>query len=422
MSRGARVITMRGTEVIDDADIVVRDNRIAAVGPRGQVAVPAGARVIDVSGKTIVPGFVDTHAHVWASWGVHRDQVWMYAANLAYGVTTLRDPQTATTDVLTYEDQVRAGTVLGPRIYSTGPGVFGAANPNGQSFRDLDHTRSVLRRYAEYYDTKTIKQYVAGNREQRQWIIQAARELRLMPTTEGSLDIKMNLTEAIDGYSGHEHTIPTFPLQPDAVRLFATSGMAYTPTILVAYGGPWAENHYFATEDVLGDAKLRRFTPWAELEAKALRRGGSAGPTFTGAGAGWFHPSQHVFQKIGRQVRDLVAAGGQVGVGSHGQLQGLGYHWELWSMASGGLSNHDALRAATIMGANAIGLDRDIGSIEAGKLADLVVLDANPLENLRHTNTIRSVLVNGRMYDGATLDETWPRQVRRERFPWAESP
>ena len=173
---------MKGTEVIENADIVVRDNRIVAVGPRGSMDVPADARIIDVTGKTVTPGFVDTHAHVWASWGVHRDQLWMYAANLAYGVTTVRDPQTATTDVLTYEDLVKSGQVLGPRIYSTGPGVFGTNN-----FRNLEHVRQVMRRYADYYDTKTIKQYVAGNREQRQWIIQAAKELRLMPTTEGSL-------------------------------------------------------------------------------------------------------------------------------------------------------------------------------------------------------------------------------------------
>jgi Tol biopolymer transport system component len=399
--RGGRAITMRGDEVIEDADIVVRNNRIVAVGRRGTVDVPPDATVIDVAGRTVVPGYVDTHAHLRAR-GLPREEIWAYAANLAYGVTTTRDPQTGNTDVLSYEDRVRTGEVLGPRIYSTGPGVF-----SGENIQNLDHARRVLRRYSEYYDTKTIKQYVTGNRQQRQWVIMAANELGLMPTTEGSLDIEKALTEAIDGYSGHEHNWPAFPHYSDLARLFAFSGVVYTPTILVAYGGPWAENYFYATEDVLGDEKLARFTPHEELSGKARRRG-----------VGWFHPEEHVFTHIGRQVADFVAAGGKAGVGSHGQLQGLGWHWELWAMASGGLSNHDALRVATIMGAEGIGLGRDLGSIEPGKLADLVVLDANPLDNIRNTNTVRYVMINGRLYNADTLAETYLRVRPAPRFYW----
>jgi Tol biopolymer transport system component len=399
--RGARVVTMVGDEVIDDADLVVEDDRISAVGPRGEVTVPEDARVLDMSGKTIVPGFVDVHAHIWPAWGIHKTQVPGYLANLAYGVTTTRDPQTSTTDVLTYGDQVEAGRMLGPRIYSTGPGVF-----RSTTIGSLDEARNVLKRYSEYFHTKTIKMYLAGNREQRQWIIQAAREQELTPTTEGALDMKLDLTQIIDGYPGHEHSFPLFPLHEDIDRLMEVSQTTYTPTLLVAYGGPWAENYWFSRHNPHDDAKLRRFTPHEELDQLTRRRGQ------------WFMDEEHVFEDQARELAEIVRAGGRAGVGSHGQLQGLGYHWELWSMASGGLTNHEALRVATLMGAEAIGLAQDLGSLEEGKLADLVVLDENPLTSLEATNTISHVMKNGRLYDGDTLDEIWPRQRTLEDLYW----
>ncbi len=391
--RGARIITMKGDEVIARGDVVVSSNRIVAVGAEGSVTIPAGVRTIDVSGKTIMPGLVDVHAHMWPQWGVHSPQPYMYTANLAYGVTTTRDPQTSTADVVSYGDAVDVGQIIGPRIYATGPGIF-----IQDDVTSADDAREVMKRYSEFYLTETIKQYMAGDRRQRQWIVMAAKEQKITPTLEGGLDFKKNMTEAMDGYAGIEHTLPIAPMYKDAIQLLARSGTTWTPTLLVQYGGPWAENWWYEHYDILADAKLTRFTPFSELERRGLRR------------PQWFRDSEYSFTLFAEQAKKVVEAGGRVGLGGHGQLQGLGVHWELWNIASGGMKNMDVLRVATIFGAEAIGLQKDLGTVEAGKLADILVLDGNPLDDIKNTNTIRYVMKNGRVYDGNTLAEVWPRQ------------
>ncbi|HLI94009.1 MAG TPA: amidohydrolase family protein, partial [Puia sp.] len=352
---------------------------------------------------TIVPGFVDTHSHMWPQWGIHKNQVWKYAINLAYGVTTTRDPQTATTDILTYQDEVDAGSVFGPRIYSTGPGV-GFWDYN---VKDSTQAENILRQYSKYYNTHYIKMYLTGNRQMREWIIMAARHQGLMPTTEGGLNLKLNLTNLIDGYPGHEHAIPVFPLYKDVVKSIAFSQMCVTPTLIVAYGGPFAENYWWETENAYSDPKLQYLMPYEELASKTRRDK-----------AGWFSYDEQVFPKHAKTMNDLVMAGGLAGIGSHGEFNGIGYHWEMWAMASGGMKPMDVLRVATILGATGLGLDRDLGSLKAGKLADLVVMDKNPLENIRNTNSVAYVMKNGRLYDGNTCNEIYPVQRVLDRSEW----
>jgi hypothetical protein len=237
-----------------------------------------------------------------------------------------------------------------------------------------------------------------------------------MPTTEGGLDFKLDLTHALDGYPGVEHAMPVAPIYEDVVKLFRASQTTNSPTLLVSYGGPFGENYYYTHENVHDDAKMRRFAPEDNLDARSRRRGPGAGGS--PGQAGWFLDEECVFRKHADFARRMIADSARIAIGSHGQLQGLGYHWELWAMGSGGMSNHDVLRTATIYGAEAIGLGQDLGSIEAGKMADILVLDRDPLADLRNSTAIRYVMKNGRIYDGNTLDEVWPRKRAMPAQPW----
>jgi hypothetical protein len=299
-----------------------------------------------------------------------------------------------------YQDLVDAGEMTGLRAFSTGPGIF--AHTDFQSSQDA---RDVVSRYKKHYRTNTLKSYIVGNRKQRHWMVMACKEHQMTPTTEGALDLALDLTHAIDGFSGNEHNLQVMPLYKDAVELYARSGIFYTPTLLVSYGGPWGENYFYETTNVAEDAKLRRFVPYNVLESRTQRRP-------------WFRPEEHVFSKVAASAAKILRAGGHVCVGSHGQLQGLGYHWEMWALASGGLTAHEVLRAATLEGAKAIGYAQDLGSIEPGKLADLVVLAKDPLADIRNTNTIRYVMKNGELYEGETLNQVWPQQKELPPFWW----
>lgn len=411
---GARVITMAGLKpgpiegtpgVIENATIVIDRNRISAVGPSSSVQIPSGATRIDVKGKTIMPGMVDVHAHVGGeSSGLLAEASWPLAANLAFGVTTSHDPSNDTVTVFTNAEMVRAGLKLGPRLFSTGTILYGAETPFKAVVENYEDALSHMRRL-KAAGAISVKSYNQQRRDSRQMLVKAARELQMLNVPEGGSLLYMNQTHVLDGHTGVEHSLPVPRIYKDTIELFAKSKSGYTPTLIVGYGGLSGEYYWYQTTNVWENERLLRFTPREVVDARSRRRTMAPLDDFN-----------HML--ISRGAKQIMDAGGSIQLGAHGQLQGLGAHWELWMLQQGGMSPMEALRAATIDGARYLGMDADIGSIETGKLADLVVLERNPLESIRYSETISMVVLNGRVLDGKTLNEVGDEGRQRLPFWW----
>lgn len=389
--RGATVVTMRGDEVVQNADVVVSNGRIVAVGKAGATPLPKGAVVRDVAGKVITPGFIDAHAH----WFDIRRQVqdpqpWSFLVSLSFGITSSLDPQTFTNDQFVYQDMADAGLTLAPRLYSTGPGVFTASHIDSQA-----QAEEVLKRYRDEYRTRNIKAYMVGDRAQRQYMVEAARALGMMPTTEGASDLNLNLTHALDGFSGNEHALPVSPLRQDVVQLFAQSRTSLVPTLNVLYGGEPPLFDLIITRRPQDEPRLKRFMPPGIMGAKLGDRR-------------WTPPENMSYASFAKDALAIQRAGGVVGLGSHSEVQGLGFAWEMQLFSSGGATPLETIRAATMGSAEAIGRTHDIGSLEPGKFADLLIFDADPLADIANVEKLGQVMKNGRLYDAATLDEVWP--------------
>ncbi|HEY0304943.1 MAG TPA: amidohydrolase family protein [Longimicrobiales bacterium] len=383
---GARIITMTRDSVIENGTVVVQNNRIVAVGPSASVTIPAGARRVDVAGKTIMPGIIDVHAHYGSeSEGILAEQNWRFLVNLAFGVTTAHDPSNDTESVFTNAEMVRAGMKVGPRLFSTGTILYGAETPFKAVVESYDDALSHLRRM-KAVGAFSVKSYNQLRRDARQMIIKAARETNMMVVPEGGSLLYYNVTHVLDGHTTVEHSLPVPRLYQDVVQLFAQSKTGYVPTLLVAYGGLGGENYWYQHYNVWEHPLLMQYTPADVVEPRSRRRLMAAEDDFN-----------HV--RVARGTAQIENAGGTTALGAHGQLQGLGAHWEMWSAQQGGLTNMQALRFATINGARLLGLDKELGTLEAGKLADLIVLDKNPLENIRNSDSVSWVMVNGRLYD-----------------------
>jgi imidazolonepropionase-like amidohydrolase/Tol biopolymer transport system component len=400
---GARIVTMAGAP-LENATLVVEGNRIKAVG-RG-VEVPANAARIDARGKTIIPGLIDAHAHLGGeNDGLLAETSWPLLANLAFGITTAHDPSNDTETVFTNSELIRAGAKLGPRLFSTGTILYGAETPFKAVIEDYDDALSHLRRLKSA-GAMSVKSYNQQRRDVRQMILKAARELEMMVVPEGGSLLYHDLTMITDGHTTIEHSLPVARIYQDVIDLWTGTKVGYTPTLIVGFGGLSGEYYWYERTNVWEHQRLLTYTPREIVDARSRRRIKAAGDD----------DFNHI--AISRHAGQLQDAGVLINVGAHGQLQGLGAHWEMWMMAQGGMTPIEALATATINPAKSLGLDRELGSLEPGKLADLVVLDSNPLENIQNTDSVAMVMVNGRLFDAATLNEVSSGTRRRGAFYW----
>ncbi|MCB9356180.1 MAG: PD40 domain-containing protein [Lewinellaceae bacterium] len=412
----ARIITMEGDKVIENGVLRVIDNKIEFVGSREEFEsarrykTSDPIKYIDCAGKTIMPGIVDVHAHPGNfRFGLNPQKQWEYYAQLAYGVTTQHDPSVNSEMAFSNAEMIRSGLMTGPRLFSTGTILYGADGDFKAPVNSIDDARSALRR-TKAWGAISVKSYNQPRREQRQQVLVAARELGMIVVPEGGSFFHHNMNQIADGHTGIEHNIPVATLYNDVVTLWSKTKAHNTPTLIVNYGGLNGEYEWYQETEIWKKKPLLNFTPKHILDERSRHR--TMAPMEE-------YENGHIL--VSRSCKKLQDAGVYINLGAHGQLNGLGAHWELWMLQQGGMSNMQALRCATINGAQYLGMEKEIGSMTPGKLADLIVLDKNPLDDIRNSETIRYVMVNGRLFEAASLDEIGNYDRKRSEF-WFEQP
>ncbi len=402
----ARIITMSDKDggVIESGTILIEGDRISAIGE--DIEVEGSVKIVDLEGKTIVPGFIDAHAH--GPQGTNElipEQNWKALAHLALGVTTIFDPSSRASEIFAASEMQRAGKLLAPRTYSTGEVIYGAKAPgffaNIQSEDDAQEHVARLKNQGAH----GVKNYNQPRRDQRQQVVKASRDNDLIVVAEGGSLYHMDMSLVADGNTSVEHNLPVAAIYDDVVQMYGQTNVAYTPTLAVTYGGVRGEDYYYQESDVWKHPILSKHVPPTVLQARAVRRQMAPDEDYADAAAA-------------TASKELLEAGVPVSIGAHGQREGLAAHWEMWSFARGGMSPVQALRTATTEPARHLGFDKDIGSLEEGKLADLVVLSDNPLEDIRNTDTIEHVMIGGRLYEAETMNEVHTGDTKRLPYWW----
>jgi Tol biopolymer transport system component len=399
----ARIVTLDHRKVIDRGTVVVTGSRIACVG---QCSTAGVDRVIDAKGKTIIPGWVDMHAHHYREWrGMRPTHDFEQAIYLAYGVTTTLDPSMYSVNMFPTAELIEAGGMIGPRGFSTGDNITAGDAARANEMNTPADALAAVQKMADW-GAVSIKQYAQPRRDQRQWMAEASRAAGLNETSEGGFFLE-DVGFIMDGQTGWEHAFGEIPMYSDGAKFFGKAGATYSPTLVVAGGSTWNVEYWFQQSDVWKDAKQRRWFPWRALVPQTRVR--------------WLRPeTDYNYPLVAQAMADIIAEGGHGAMGSHGEHHGLASHWEVW-MGASALGNQGALEVASLGGARFLGADKDLGSIEVGKLADMMVLNSNPLDNIRNTTDMAYVMKGGKLYDAMSLDEIWPKAVPFGPYYWVNA-
>ena len=322
------------------------------------------SKTVDMAGATIIPGIIDAHAHGPHGVGdIIPQQNWDTIAHLAFGVTTIHDPSNTASHIFPAAEMQQAGVILAPRIFSTAEIVYGARAPSRYALiNNLEDAQEHVRRL-RLQGAHSIKNYNQPRREQRQQVVAAAIEQNIAVVAEGGSLFGMDMALIADGNTTLEHNIPQAVLYEDVLSFFGQTDVGYTPTLVVTYSGLAADPYWRAHTDVWRHPILSRVTCRRAFCRPIMCVGRSRRKRIMST------------TKLPPERMPLRNAAYRSASVRMARKKALAAHWEMWSFVRGGMSPLEALRAATIVPAQALGFARDIGSLEVGKLADLVVFE-----------------------------------------------